>query len=551
MKKMKIAHIGTFDVENFGDLLFPDVLKYHLGEEYDIDLFSPLGGKKPFDDAIVFPINKLEEKLKENNYSAIIIGGGDLIRTDKKICIKNDVYGYSVEPSLELWAYPIILGNKYNIPVILNSIGVTNNFDENEKFIVQTLLENASYISTRDTEASNTLKKIGIFNIPIVPDTVLTIKDVYSDSDLDNTYQSLINKKIVPQIDNYIIFQHNSTNIDKKKYYNDIISLIKNVSKNHKILLMPIGYIHDDDKILKKIADENISNVYSVSLDKKLSPMEMISIIKHSYGYIGTSMHGAVVSYAFEKKIMILNSMNSKKLHGFANIISKTNLDVNDSNLLTYIYNNFFENQDIKYDNKIHKKIIEQFNKFKEIINSGYVNLKGDLTVKKIINQFYENYHDNELIGEYYEDNNDYLNRSVFKYYENQDGYYIAKIEKKSNILKLKPIINKLCIMKKLFVDNKEILIQNLSELYSDNSEIDIISEKSNVEIKIKVEILSNDILYHFVENLNDQYIKIKKENISITKDYEKLLNEYKKIEKKYCNLLKEKNGGDSSERIH
>ena len=27
MKLKKIAQIGTFDIENFGDLLFPDVLK--------------------------------------------------------------------------------------------------------------------------------------------------------------------------------------------------------------------------------------------------------------------------------------------------------------------------------------------------------------------------------------------------------------------------------------------------------------------------------------------------------------------------------------------
>ena len=40
MQKIKIAQIGTFDVENFGDLLFPEVLKLKLGSGYDIDLFS-------------------------------------------------------------------------------------------------------------------------------------------------------------------------------------------------------------------------------------------------------------------------------------------------------------------------------------------------------------------------------------------------------------------------------------------------------------------------------------------------------------------------------
>ena len=40
--KPKIAQIGTFDVENFGDLLFANILEKNFAE-YDIDLFSPRG----------------------------------------------------------------------------------------------------------------------------------------------------------------------------------------------------------------------------------------------------------------------------------------------------------------------------------------------------------------------------------------------------------------------------------------------------------------------------------------------------------------------------
>ena len=41
MNNMKrcIAQIGTFDVENYGDLLFPIILKQKM-KDFDIDLFS-------------------------------------------------------------------------------------------------------------------------------------------------------------------------------------------------------------------------------------------------------------------------------------------------------------------------------------------------------------------------------------------------------------------------------------------------------------------------------------------------------------------------------
>ena len=43
MSKKRIAQVGTFDVENYGDLLFPFIFKHYF-LDYEIDLFSPVGG---------------------------------------------------------------------------------------------------------------------------------------------------------------------------------------------------------------------------------------------------------------------------------------------------------------------------------------------------------------------------------------------------------------------------------------------------------------------------------------------------------------------------
>ena len=81
--KPKIAQIGTFDVENFGDLLFANILEKNFAE-YDIDLFSPRGrSTKPFEkDKYVYSIDDLENQCREKEYQALIIGGGDIIRSD-------------------------------------------------------------------------------------------------------------------------------------------------------------------------------------------------------------------------------------------------------------------------------------------------------------------------------------------------------------------------------------------------------------------------------------------------------------------------------------
>ena len=51
MKEYNVAQIGSFDVENYGDLLFPTVLEEELSKRIKIKelfLFSPNGGERPF-----------------------------------------------------------------------------------------------------------------------------------------------------------------------------------------------------------------------------------------------------------------------------------------------------------------------------------------------------------------------------------------------------------------------------------------------------------------------------------------------------------------------
>lgn len=61
---LTVAQIGTFDCKNFGDLLFPNVLEWHLKKRrknVELVLFSPIGGEKPFEcGTIVHPICDLE-----------------------------------------------------------------------------------------------------------------------------------------------------------------------------------------------------------------------------------------------------------------------------------------------------------------------------------------------------------------------------------------------------------------------------------------------------------------------------------------------------------
>lgn len=366
--KKKVAQIGTFDVENFGDLLFPTVLSKVLKKnQIDVDIFSPYGGKKPFEEEIiVYPISELENMLNKEKYSAIIIGGGDLIRMDTSIA---NTYEQSITNSLLVWEYPIIIAKKYGIPIIFNAPGVPFYFNEKYQVIVKFLIENVDYVAVRDFTSKKILNSCGLKSINVVPDTILYINNLLPKEKLNKLNIHLQKEKIIPNWDDYIIFQHNKAKINDKKYINKLKKLINHISStNKKIVFMPIGYVHDDEKFMNKIYDSADKNQYLIK--SKLSPIEMLSIIARSKGFIGTSMHGIITSYAYGNAVMMLNPLGLTKIDGISEIINLKNANIRNVDMATNYYQNDFYCQTNRVKSNVDQSINEHFEKIISLINN-------------------------------------------------------------------------------------------------------------------------------------------------------------------------------------
>jgi len=81
----EISHLGTFDVENYGDLLYPLIFR-HLLETRDPSLrvcqYSPLPGAAPL--GAGFKTEAIRELFNGGRIEPrrLVIGGGDILRTD-------------------------------------------------------------------------------------------------------------------------------------------------------------------------------------------------------------------------------------------------------------------------------------------------------------------------------------------------------------------------------------------------------------------------------------------------------------------------------------
>lgn len=380
---MKIAQIGTFDVENFGDLLFPIVLPHYM-KDFEIDLFSPNKMKSMpfFDSTPVYAIDELKDRCKSQDYKAIIIGGGDLIRTDAPAtsCYEDASHFFRV------WALPILLGQVYDIPVMFNAPGVPFSINNSMKSLVKDMMSTVDYISVRDNHAKDILNDCDVDNVMVVPDSILSISQIYTESKLKICREKLSQSLNLPLDEKYIVVQHNCCNIDNQDYVNMVKDNIQKIgNKGYKMILMPIGYVHQDINFLEKVYQENDTNQYLIV--DKLTPYEMCAVLSGSCGYIGTSMHGAVVSYAYEKMALCLNTQKYAKITGVLEQISHIEWDVHDIMQLEGIFESEIK-KSVDLDDSIIQRIHQHFNVMIDKISTKKQN-NGQID---IINELYSLY---------------------------------------------------------------------------------------------------------------------------------------------------------------
>ena len=112
MKKYNIAFTGVFDIENYGDHLFPLVFREKMKEkgiDCELFLFSPIGDVQQGyqQNYEVYPLYKLQELHRRYHFDAVIVGGGGILHyaSGKQLLDKNstEFVDYKV---FETWVIP-------------------------------------------------------------------------------------------------------------------------------------------------------------------------------------------------------------------------------------------------------------------------------------------------------------------------------------------------------------------------------------------------------------------------------------------------------------
>ncbi len=179
-KQTTVGIVGTFDVENYGDLLFPLMAQAALSRRdrsVKILPFSPNSRSASLWPFAVYSAADIPQYLPD--LSALLIGGGQLIRFDKGYPVAVDE---NSKLPLAYWLIPAALGAMIGKPVIWNAIGVWTDsppapwYDD----VVATVLSASHFIGVRDEASQQHLAKTApAVDIQLIPDTAFSISRVW------------------------------------------------------------------------------------------------------------------------------------------------------------------------------------------------------------------------------------------------------------------------------------------------------------------------------------------------------------------------------------
>ncbi|MDP9194768.1 MAG: polysaccharide pyruvyl transferase family protein [Acidobacteriota bacterium] len=173
-REWRIGIVGTFDVRNYGDLLFPLIAEAELRQRLgavNIHPFSYHAKEPPDWPYVVTSVADLPERLAD--LDAMLIGGGFIIRFDKEVAPDYEPPEPWIQHPTGYWLTPALMALQCGMPVVWNAPGMhLNDVPRWARPLLRLALDLSAYVAVRDEPSRATLAQlIEHDQITVVPDT--------------------------------------------------------------------------------------------------------------------------------------------------------------------------------------------------------------------------------------------------------------------------------------------------------------------------------------------------------------------------------------------
>ena len=284
-RELQVGLVGTFDVENYGDLLFPLIAETELAERLGavkLHLFS-YGAKTP--DGWPFPVTSVTELPQlAAGLDGLLVGGGFLVRFDKGVAP-----GYGPPPGIHhptgYWLSPALIALQHGVPVIWNAPGVDyEGLPAWADPLMELAFSSSAYIAVRDEPSRAALARFADPDrIEVVPDTAFGLA----------RRARRITALPTPELERireagpYIVIQ-GARNLGVCQRF---LKRHAGRLRGYRLLALPIGPVNSDDT---SVLDAGLPGLET--LPSWPHPLLMAGLIQGAEAVIGSSFHLAITA---------------------------------------------------------------------------------------------------------------------------------------------------------------------------------------------------------------------------------------------------------------
>ncbi len=315
-KRVLIA--GTFDVANYGDLLFPLTANLRLNPHgIDVVPVSPAGTPTIFADAL--PAMPVAEMLAgADPIDGVLIGGGYIVHNRR-----FNFLGEYQDGDMSDWAYAglwvgaTLAGAIFDVPIMWNAPGVLFPFPRQvQERLVGAVLRTADYVSVRDRGSAELLGRHEGVDIAVVPDTAVDLVRLWPRDRLTEPFRALLRRKSAPIYGNFMAVHLRARSFGEAGLP-EIAGWIGEFASAQALtpILVAIGPSLGDSANARTLAGH--LDCPHVLLDDPRSLIEIAAAIACSQLYIGASFHGYVTAAAYGRSGVVIARPAYKKFSGF------------------------------------------------------------------------------------------------------------------------------------------------------------------------------------------------------------------------------------------
>jgi len=335
MPAARIAVLGTFDVDNYGDHLFPRVARHEFGRRLPdavVTPFAPYGALHPtgLDDGR--PAEPLGPWAPERarrlaaDHDLVLVGGGELMHLNDPLLAP--VYGASPDELVRLapsrW-FVEGLGPELedDCPVVWHAVGVPWSPSAEGAERLRTALAARPYVTVRDRSSAARLAAAGVDRpVEVVPDSALLIDRIMPAPSLRARLDRLRAAGAYPRRDSPALVVQGCDLLEP--HLPGVVAAIDHWRAAHpvvpEIVALETGRCRGDAGFAEGLTRELGSRGRVWRLPENRTVEDLAAALAGAALFLGSSLHGAITAIVYGTPFVLLNLMGEAKLDGFGDL---------------------------------------------------------------------------------------------------------------------------------------------------------------------------------------------------------------------------------------